>query len=91
MKRGVSPSKGVGKDREVVKVLTEMDLKLKSDDDKKDTIMWAKELQRVVYNNEYGKDNKRENWLLNEMMAEKAGIDLTPCKAEGRGRFFKRK
>ena len=40
---------------------------------------------------EYSEDNKDENWLLNEMMAEKAGIDLTPCKAEGRGHFFKRK
>ena len=61
LKRGVSPSKGVGNNREVVKVLNGMYLKLKADGDKKDTAMFAKEFQRVVYNNEYGKDNGREN------------------------------
>ena len=44
--------------------------------------MWAKESWRVVYNNEYDKYDGRENCLLNEMMTEKAGIDLPLSKTE---------
>ena len=43
----------------------------------------------MVYNNKYDKDNERDNWILNEMMIEKAGIDLTPRKTENKGHFSK--